>query len=80
MTALLRLSFPDVAEADSDPVSSTSTRVPKHPTELVTYLLKRSLVADSHVPAGVSKALARAGDWVSCTPSYCLFQLLIILH
>ncbi|KAL8286199.1 hypothetical protein RQP46_004687 [Phenoliferia psychrophenolica] len=63
VNALLRVCFPEGAELDSDLVSSSSSRISKHPIGIVSYLLKRSLVADSHLPAGVSKVLARAGDW-----------------
>ncbi|GAA6010271.1 hypothetical protein JCM10207_005698 [Rhodosporidiobolus poonsookiae] len=71
ITALFRLSFPialdapststDLALASTTPASPTA--VFRHPTKLVRYLLSRELVGENQLLGGVTRFLARAGDW-----------------
>lgn len=71
VTAVLRLCFPTAAaEASSSDVvlaSSSSGKpasVPPHPVSIVSVLLERGLVGDGQIEGGVTRQLARAGDWV----------------
>lgn len=41
-----------------------SKKVWRHPTGILAFLLERQLVGDSVLHGGVTKYLARAGDWV----------------
>ncbi|GAA5981081.1 hypothetical protein JCM10908_003977 [Rhodotorula pacifica] len=77
VTALLRLSFPiplaDPAAAveiaalpapgNSAQKSKNAPVVWRHPTAIVGYLLKRELIGENQVEGGVTRFLARAGDW-----------------
>ncbi|BGP44370.1 hypothetical protein JCM10450v2_000181 [Rhodotorula kratochvilovae] len=70
ITALLRLSFPvplDTASNDitiaSSGASAASNKVWMHSTKIVGYLLQRELVGENQVEGGVTRFLARAGDW-----------------
>ncbi|GAA6062755.1 hypothetical protein JCM10212_005551 [Sporobolomyces blumeae] len=67
VTALLRLSFPVPLDAPSTDLGSSSTIATpstwRHPTQIVAYLLERGLVSESQLEGGVSRYLARAGDW-----------------
>lgn len=65
VTALLRLCFPGFVSSHLDLRTTPSTRVFKHPTGIVAYLLEHKLVGDSMVEGGVTRFLARSGDWVS---------------
>ncbi|GAA5882213.1 hypothetical protein JCM3774_000964 [Rhodotorula dairenensis] len=76
VTALLRLSFP-VPLADSSASVEIAAPPPpgtpklkqqapviwRHPTAMVGYLLGRELVGENQVEGGVTRFLARAGDW-----------------
>lgn len=76
VTALLRLAFP-VPLADSTESlevaavaakSKATAAVWRHPTGMIGYLLGRDLVGENQVEGGLTRFLARAGDWVSlCT-------------
>ncbi|BGP28423.1 hypothetical protein JCM10296v2_000155 [Rhodotorula toruloides] len=69
ITALLRLSFPvpldapssDLVVATGAPAASEKTW--RHPNKIVGYLLQRELVGENQVEGGVTRFLARAGDW-----------------
>ncbi|BGO88544.1 hypothetical protein NBRC10512_003358 [Rhodotorula toruloides] len=69
ITALLRLSFPVPLDAPStDLVIATgapaaTAKAWRHPTKIVGYLLKRELVGENQIEGGVTRFLARAGDW-----------------
>ncbi|BGP21279.1 hypothetical protein Rt10032_c19g6257 [Rhodotorula toruloides] len=69
ITALLRLSFPVPLDAPSSDLvapstaPATSDKAWRHPTKIVAYLLKRELVGENQVEGGVTRFLARAGDW-----------------
>ncbi|EGU13358.1 RNA binding protein [Rhodotorula toruloides ATCC 204091] len=69
ITALLRLSFPVPLDAPSSDLvvataaSAASEKAWRHPTKIVGYLLKRELVGENQVEGGVTRFLARAGDW-----------------
>ncbi|BGP12287.1 hypothetical protein JCM10213_000017 [Rhodosporidiobolus nylandii] len=72
ITALFRLSFPVPLDAPSSSTelalassaaSSTPTQVFRHPIKVVRYVLERELVGENQVPGGVTRYLARAGDW-----------------
>jgi hypothetical protein len=72
VTAILRLSFPVSLDAPSSelvaPATSSSTSAPsswRHPTSIVSYLLKRDIVGEQQIEGGLTRYLARAGDWVS---------------
>lgn len=65
VTAVLRLCFPGYLNSNTDVRFATSTKIWKHPTRLVAYLLEQKLVGDGMVEGGVTRFLARASDWVS---------------
>ncbi|GJN92026.1 hypothetical protein Rhopal_005054-T1 [Rhodotorula paludigena] len=73
ITALLRLSFPvalDAASIELAVVPAQSAAAPaekswRHPTKIVRYLLGRELVGENQIEGGVTRYLARAGDWPS---------------
>ncbi|BGP52579.1 hypothetical protein JCM8202_004923 [Rhodotorula sphaerocarpa] len=71
VTALLRLAFP-VPLADSTESlevaavaakSKATAAVWRHPTGMIGYLLGRDLVGENQVEGGLTRFLARAGDW-----------------
>jgi hypothetical protein len=45
---------------------SAADKVWRHPTKIIGYLLKRELVGENQIEGGVTRFLARAGDWVRC--------------
>ncbi|GAA6046535.1 hypothetical protein JCM3770_006197 [Rhodotorula araucariae] len=70
ITALLRLSFPVPLATASDDLAIVASGAPAasnkvwiHPTKIVGYLLQRELVGENQVEGGVTRFLARAGDW-----------------
>ncbi|GAA5865087.1 hypothetical protein JCM1840_005735 [Sporobolomyces johnsonii] len=70
VTALFRLSFPVALDAPSTELSLSSAPAPsnttstwRHPTKIVTYLIERGLVGENQIEGGVTRHLARAGDW-----------------
>jgi hypothetical protein len=79
VTALLCLSFPVPLADPSASVEIAALPAPgapknkkhnapavwRHPTAMVGYLLGRELVGENQVEGGVTRFLARAGDWVS---------------
>ena len=72
ITAILRLSFPVVLDTPSTDltVASASSSSPapsnwRHPVAIVEYLLKRDIVGENQLEGGLTRYLARAGDWVS---------------
>ncbi|GAA5975041.1 hypothetical protein JCM11641_000007 [Rhodosporidiobolus odoratus] len=80
VTALFRLSFPIPLDAPSSSTSTdlavpgssataTGTQTFRHPTKIVNYLLNRELVGDNQVLGGVTRYLARAGDWTNILPA-----------
>lgn len=85
MTALLCLSFPVPLADPSASVEIAALPAPgapknkkhnapavwRHPTAIVGYLLGRELVGENQVEGGVTRFLARAGDWVSCSSREC---------
>ncbi|GAA5917935.1 hypothetical protein JCM6882_004131 [Rhodosporidiobolus microsporus] len=74
ITALFRLSFPlpldapssstDLAIASSS-AAAAPTQVFRHPAKIVGYFLQRELVGENQVLSGVTRFLARAGDWTN---------------
>ncbi len=91
MTALLCLSFPVPLADPSASVEIaalpalgapknkklSAPAVWRHPTAMVGYLLGRELVGENQVEGGVTRFLARAGDWVSCHLSECGSHVLL---
>ncbi|GAA5827104.1 hypothetical protein JCM11251_001119 [Rhodosporidiobolus azoricus] len=75
ITALFRLSFPipldagssstELAIASSSSSASAPTQAFRHPTKIVEYFLRRELVGENQVLGGVTRFLARAGDWAN---------------
>ncbi|GAA5949785.1 hypothetical protein JCM3765_007689 [Sporobolomyces pararoseus] len=67
VTALLRLSFPVALDIPSTELAtSASASTPstwRHPTTIVSYLLKRDIVGENQIEGGLTRYLARAGDW-----------------
>ncbi|GAA5886082.1 hypothetical protein JCM16303_003856 [Sporobolomyces ruberrimus] len=68
VTALLRLSFPVALDAPSTelaaPTSTSSSPATwRHPTAIVSYLLERDIVGENQIEGGLTRYLARAGDW-----------------
>ncbi|GAA6018229.1 hypothetical protein JCM11491_005641 [Sporobolomyces phaffii] len=72
VTAVLRLSFPvaldspssDLVASSSAP-SSSSTTTWRHPTSIIRYLIERDLVGENQIEGGLTRYLARAGDWAN---------------
>ncbi|GAA5992021.1 hypothetical protein JCM5350_006252 [Sporobolomyces pararoseus] len=69
VTALLRLSFPVALDAPSTELAtSASASTPsnwRHPTAIVSYLLKRDIVGENQLEGGLTRYMARAGDWTN---------------
>ncbi|ORY90239.1 hypothetical protein BCR35DRAFT_299835 [Leucosporidium creatinivorum] len=69
VTAVLRLCFPSPSNTSTDLVvagsSAPSTSSRKHPVAIVSYFLERSLVGDGQIEGGLTRHLAKAGDWIN---------------
>ncbi|GAA5899244.1 uncharacterized protein JCM6883_005156 [Sporobolomyces salmoneus] len=69
VTAVLRLCFPVPLDAPSTEISApgstsnSSASTWRHPTAIVSYLLKREIVGENQLEGGLTRYLARAGDW-----------------
>ncbi|GAA5923328.1 uncharacterized protein JCM15063_003612 [Sporobolomyces koalae] len=71
VTAVLRLAFPTPLDTPSTELaagSSASTTTQssyRHPSAIISYLIKRDLVGENQIEGGLTRYLARAGDWTN---------------
>lgn len=76
VTAVLRLCFPASTDVKVGPKTyiaaatalsqpGKTETVPQHPVGIVSALLARRLVGDGQIEGGVTRYLARAGDWAN---------------